>query len=84
MVTLALFSGFSSLTNNDKLPDVSKQLSLYSVKLYFGIVISRFSAVSAKTSFIWVVHFRNAARFLNAIAVPTPLTVTDIRPVTKI
>ena len=56
IATLAGFPGIfivdSSLLNCYKLPDVSEKLSLYSIKLYIGIIISKFSVLSTCSSFI--------------------------------
>ena len=54
------------------------------MKLYIGIAILVFSALSTKVSFISVLHSSNGAQLLNAIFVFASLPVTLIFPVTKI
>ena len=78
-----IFSIISSLLNCHKLPEVSEQLSLYTIKLNIGIVILICSASSIKVSFISVLHFLNGAQFLNATFVSSPASATAIFPVTK-
>ena len=60
LVTFAL-PVISSLLKPYKLPEVSEQLSLYSIKFYIGIVIPIKSVSSAKVSFISVLQFLNGA-----------------------
>ena len=79
-----LFIGCSSLLNYHKLPEVSEQLPLYSIKLYIGIVILIKFASSTKVSLISVLHFLNGAKFLNATFITLSPAVTLIFPVTKI
>ena len=69
------------LLNCHKFPDVSEKLSLYSIKLYKGIVISAFSALSMCSSFMWVIHFVRGAPFLNALSVfaSSPVAVNSYR-----
>ena len=54
--TLSGFTAFvtadSSLLNYHKILEVSEKLSLYSIKLYIGIIISRLSALSTCSSFM--------------------------------
>ena len=57
----AFVAGDSSLLNCHKLPELSGYLSLYSIKLYIGITISRLSAPSTGSSFMWVMGFVNGA-----------------------
>ena len=64
--------------------EVSEQLSLYSIKLYIGIVILICSASSIKVSLISVLHFLNGAQFQNANSVLSSPFTTVIFPVTKI
>ena len=69
-------------------------MSLYSIKLYIGIVILIKFVSSTKVSFISVLHFSNGLQFLNAVGVIAPsaisavsvafLLLTVIFPVTKI
>ena len=82
MLKPALLAGIWSLINCHKLPDVSKQLWLYSIKLYVSIEIQIWFASSTNTSLISVVHVENGAHFLNATSVLL-LTVTVIFPETK-
>ena len=65
----SLVMGNSYLLDCHKLPDMSKELSLYSIKLYIGIFISMFSAVSICSSFKWVMHFANDAVFKRNIRI---------------
>ena len=74
----------SSLLNHHKLPEVSQQLSLYSIKLYIGIVISICSASSVKVSLISVLHFVNGAQFLDTLFVLSLAPTTAIFAVTEI
>ena len=76
----AFVTSDSSLLNCHKPPEVSEQLSLYSIKLYIGIIISRFSALSI----IWFMHFVNGAQFLNANLVLASRFVAVLSPVAKI
>ena len=80
----AFVTSDSSLSNCHKPPEVSEQLSLYSIKLYIGIIISRFSALSTCSSFIWFMHFVNGAQFLNANLVLASRFVAVLSPVAKI
>ena len=80
----AAVTGDSSLLNCHKRPEVSEQLSLYSVKLYIGIAISRYSASSTCSLFMWVMHFVNGAQFLNPTQVLRSPPVALIFPVTRI
>ena len=82
VLTLSTFN--SSLLNCHKLPEVSEYLSLYSIKLYIGISILVFSALSTKVSFISILHSLNGAQFLNATFVFALPPVTVIFPVTEI
>ena len=59
----AFVTGDSSLLNYHKLPEVSEQLSLCSIKLYIGIIIPRLLALSTCSSFMWVIPFVNGAQF---------------------
>ena len=54
-----------SLQYCHKLPDVLKRSSLYSIKLYIGITISIYSALSACVLFILLIQLVNGAPFLN-------------------
>ena len=55
----------SSLQNWYKPPDVFDKLSLYFLKLYFGITASRYFALSTCVSFILVMQLVNGPNFLN-------------------
>ena len=86
VVNLAGFPIFifcSSLLNYHKLSGVYEQLSLYSIKLYKGIIISRLSALSTCSSFMWVMHFVNGAQFSNATLVLTSPPIAVILPTTR-
>ena len=57
---------------------------MYSIKLYIGITISRFSAVSTCSSFMWVMHFVNGAQLLNTTLILALLPAAVMSPVTRI
>ena len=87
VVTLAGFPLFRfclSLLNYHRLSEMSEQLSLYSVKLYICIIISRLSALSTCSSFMWLMHFENGAQFLNATLVLASPSIAVMSPVTRI
>ena len=77
LVTFAL-STISSLLKPDKLPDVLEQFSLYSIKLYIGIVILIKSASSTRVPSISVEHFSNGAQVLNATCVIAPSATSAV------
>ena len=80
----AIVTGDSSLLNCHKPLDVFKYLSLYSIELYIGIIIWRFSASSRCSSFMWVMHFKNGKQSLNATLIIVLPPVATIFPVTRI
>ena len=53
----------------------------YTTKLYIGIIIAKFSAVSICSSFIWIIHVVNQAQFLNVTLVSALMSITVIYPV---
>ena len=55
-----------------------------SIKLYMGIIISTFLAVSTRSSFICVAHLVTGAQSLNAPLVSATTAATFISPVTRI
>ena len=59
---------------------------VYSIKLYIGIAILIWSALSTKVSFISVLHFLNGVQLLNAtfVLLLVVVPVILIFPVTKI
>ena len=58
--------------------------TLYSVKLYIGIIISKFSTLPTCSSVIWVLRVVNGAQFLNATLVLASSAAAVISPVTRI
>ena len=79
-----LFIFCSSLLICHKLPEVSEYLSLYSIKLYIGIIISRLSALLTCSSFMCIMHFVKGAQSLNATLILGSPPVAVILPVTRI
>ena len=77
-------TGDSSLLNYHKLPEMFEQLSLYWIKLYTGITISRLSAPLTCSSFMWVMHFLNRAQVLNTTLLWASPPAAVMSPVSRI
>ena len=70
-IGLAIVKASLSLYLCHKLSYVFETLSLYSIKLYIGLITSMYLSLSICVLFILLMHSVNGAQFLNATFLPT-------------